>query len=294
MTRFLYVSDVPWWCIARHGIALSRGISRWDHVTVDKFRSDEGYDAIVVGSLPIYYSMIQMGHRIDPNKLFVTLASHRDRKFHVMVKNQRAIEIVPEARALIVNDPRFPVDTCLPVICRPDRVDGNVFSFCEPKTPRDRIVVGWAGSNQVWGIEKNLTIIERVVQLMGDKIEFRWQRREVEGIKSASEMKDWYHDLDVYICMNQEYTPNSVPVLEALSCGIPVITTRCGTVWQSLYHYCPDWVVSCNVPSMVSSLTTFTLNEGSWKVYCERLRETTVCNNIEEMKTFTRNLEAFL
>jgi glycosyltransferase involved in cell wall biosynthesis len=51
--------------------------------------------------------------------------------------------------------------------------------------------------------------------------EEKWRNRE--------EMLAFYHSLDVYVCASRsEGTPN--PCLEAAACGLPVITTRVGSM----------------------------------------------------------------
>ena len=50
-----------------------------------------------------------------------------------------------------------------------------------------------------------------------------------ERWRTAAEMVEFYHSLDVYVCASRsEGTPN--PCLEAAACGLPVITTAVGNM----------------------------------------------------------------
>jgi glycosyltransferase involved in cell wall biosynthesis len=303
MKKFLYVSDVPYWCIARHGQALADNSKKWDHVTINRYKGDEGYDCVVVGSLPIYYSLVKMRKHLNPKKLFVTLASHRDREFQVMIGTYEAVQVFPNAKGIIINDPRYGLEAKSPqnysIIYRPDRVNGDIFSLkpYSNNTVNRRLRVGWTGSNLVWGSLKNVMLIERLAKQMKKDLSVVWQRREVEGVKTEEQMKDWYRSLDVYLCVNNVITPNPVPVLEALSCGIPVITTKCGTIWPFIYQFQPDWIVEPTIKSLQKAFNHFLMDDFdflSWQTHCERLRESMICNDIEEMKQFTKHLEVLL
>lgn len=50
-----------------------------------------------------------------------------------------------------------------------------------------------------------------------------------EKWRGPEEMRDFYHSLDVYVCASRsEGAPN--PCLEAAACGIPLVTTRVGSM----------------------------------------------------------------
>ncbi len=101
------------------------------------------------------------------------------------------------------------------------------------------LVVGWVG-NSKWGINidaidhKGLhTIIKPVVKQLqkeGYQIEGRFADRNVRQIP-YDEMVNYYNSVDIYLCASDaEGTPN--PILEAMACGLPVITTDVGIVPQ--------------------------------------------------------------
>ena len=99
---------------------------------------------------------------------------------------------------------------------------------------QDRTIhVGWVG-NSKWQINdlKGInTIIKPAVEdlkVEGYKVELDILDRNFKMIPH-SEMPDYYKNIDIYICASLcEGTPN--PVLEAMACGVPVISTDVGIV----------------------------------------------------------------
>lgn len=112
----------------------------------------------------------------------------------------------------------------------------DTLRFLETDRP---FVVGWAG-NSLWGSDINATdykglntiIKPAIAQLKreGFNVVGRFADRNVEHI-SYENMVDYYNSIDVYVCASSiEGTPN--PVLEAMACGVPVISTDVGIVPQ--------------------------------------------------------------
>jgi len=53
-----------------------------------------------------------------------------------------------------------------------------------------------------------------------------------EEMITHDEMRDYYAKIDLYVCVSEtEGTPN--PVLEAMACGVPVISTDVGIVKEA-------------------------------------------------------------
>jgi glycosyltransferase involved in cell wall biosynthesis len=99
------------------------------------------------------------------------------------------------------------------------------------------IIVGWVG-NSNWGGDgidhKGLkTIIKPAVESLrneGYKIRGYYADREERWIPH-SEMGNYYNSIDICLCASDiEGTPN--PALEAMACGVPVISTDVGIVPQ--------------------------------------------------------------
>ena len=118
-----------------------------------------------------------------------------------------------------------------PVYYTPNGVDTEFFrpaATVDPSGTVRPLRVGWAGSLKNQGAEHRGVheFIAPAVEAAGGELhlavrEERWRTRE--------EMLDFYHSLDVYVCASRsEGTPN--PCLEAVACGLPVITTRVGNM----------------------------------------------------------------
>lgn len=140
---------------------------------------------------------------------------------------------------IYVSLPGYP----LPTAVLEDGVDLELFRPMDADRflarPDHTLVVGWVG-NSTWGpgdedFKGVRTIIMPaldIVRSRGIQVTecFADRRR---GFIPHSEMPGYYAQVDVVVCASQmEGTPN--PVLEAMACGVPVITTDVGVVPQAL------------------------------------------------------------
>ena len=100
------------------------------------------------------------------------------------------------------------------------------------------LVIGWVG-NSMWAADfedfKGLhTILKPAIdQLQKEGVPVRalFADRQEQFIPHE-QMPDYYSKIDVYVCVSKiEGTPN--PVLEAMACGVPVISTDVGIVPQA-------------------------------------------------------------
>ncbi|MDD4376365.1 MAG: glycosyltransferase family 4 protein [Clostridia bacterium] len=107
------------------------------------------------------------------------------------------------------------------------------------KNIKDRnIIIGWVG-NSKWGehdekfndVKGVNTILKPAINQLieeGYKVEMYFADRN-ERMIPHDKMPDYYNKIDLYICTSEiEGTPN--PVLEAMACGVPVISTNVGVV----------------------------------------------------------------
>ena len=107
------------------------------------------------------------------------------------------------------------------------------------KNHKRSLVVGWVGNSAIKFDGVDLkgfhTIIKPIVsELINegyDIKEFYADRN--ERWRTSDEMPEYYSNIDICICTSiMEGTP--LPLLEAMSCGVPVITTDVGVVPEAL------------------------------------------------------------
>ncbi len=99
-----------------------------------------------------------------------------------------------------------------------------------------KLKIGWTG-NSKFSDEKdddlkglNKVIRPTVVELIqeGYNVELKIADGNIELIPH-DKMPNYYNDIDIYVCASRtEGTPN--PVLEAMACGVPIISTNVGIV----------------------------------------------------------------
>ena len=107
--------------------------------------------------------------------------------------------------------------------------------------PREEFTIGWAGNYPRQ--EKRTHLLENF------KYNLSLARQGPRKL-GYSEMVDFYNGLDVYLCVSStESTP--MPVLEAMACGLPVISTEVGLVPELLEK---RWVVPTTPEEKVVSL----------------------------------------
>ena len=101
------------------------------------------------------------------------------------------------------------------------------------------IVIGWVG-NSSWaaalgdnkGVQTILIPAIDELRAEGVPVRLNLADRQEQHIPH-DRMPEYYRDIDLYICTsNIEGTPN--PVLEAMACGVPIISTDVGIVPQAL------------------------------------------------------------
>ena len=122
------------------------------------------------------------------------------------------------------------------------------------------LVVGWVGNSE-WHNEagddpKGLeTIVKPVIQRLVDDgfailADFADRK---ERWRPLEEMPDYYNKLDVLLCASaMEGTPD--PVLEAMACGVPVISTDVGVVSEVFGPRQREFIVRRNISSMAAAI----------------------------------------
>ena len=101
--------------------------------------------------------------------------------------------------------------------------------------PGREMVIGWVG-NSAWaadiadfkGVHTLLNPAIARLRAEGYPVVPHFADRQAGFIPHA-EMPDYYAKIDLYVCMSKiEGTPN--PILEAMACGVPIVTTDVGIV----------------------------------------------------------------
>ncbi len=152
-----------------------------------------------------------------------------------------------------------------PAAVIPDGVDLRLFQPQNlgrlEKRAGDGLVVGWAG-NSVWrqeqGDHKGLkTILQPALQELaseGRPICGSFADRAVRHMPFEN-MPDYYASIDVLVCASDmEGTPN--PVLEAMACGVPVISTDVGIVPEAFGPHQRNFLLSeRSVPAMKAAVS---------------------------------------
>lgn len=143
----------------------------------------------------------------------------------------------------------------------PDGVDLSLFRP-EKRVRRDGpLLVGWAG-NSVWMDHQGdldpkglRTILRPAIDRLrneGVLVELVVADRRVRYIPHR-QMPGFYNSLDVFVCSSDsEGTPN--PVLEAMACGIPVISTDVGIVAEAFGSQQTDFIIPRTIDAFVNAL----------------------------------------
>ena len=147
-----------------------------------------------------------------------------------------------------------------------DGVDLDFFSPCNRErfeTSRVRpLVVGWAG-NSAWQASasgadfKGLnTVLRPALEMLartGVEIVGNFADRQIR-LRSYTEMPEYYHSIDVLVCAASiEGTP--CPVLEAMACGVPIVSTDVGIVREALGPLQSEFILpERSVESMAAAL----------------------------------------
>jgi len=138
------------------------------------------------------------------------------------------------------------------------------------ETGRQQKAVGWAG-NSAWGKNSDAGDVKGYHRLFAPMMaEIKQsgsnvQERVADPQKNRipfSEMPDFYRGLDVFVCTSSmEGTPN--PLLEAMACGIPVVSTDVGIVPEVLGELQTRFIIEDPKPEKFSKAVTEILENPS-------------------------------
>lgn len=240
--RVLIVADVEGWCFWHW----AQGIRKYASCTVDvvtqsEFRIKESKD--YDGILQMSWGESVFGSDLDGINRSATVVANPGvqwpyrgeldpiwtRRRVTKIRNLKtAKERLPSFdRVICTNRELHEAVSCITeksVYCHPG-VDHNLFT----PSGRQGGVIGWCGQSHEF--TKGYDTVWRLVkERLGSQFEFR----EVTGTAhepklTLEQMAEWHCGNDLFVCTScAEGVP--MPVLESLSCNVPVISTRCGSV----------------------------------------------------------------
>lgn len=170
-----------------------------------------------------------------------------------------------------------------------DGVDLDIFypiNLSRFNKPKKDLVIGWVG-NSKWSIKKGddikgvNTIIKPAIKTLKNKglnIIENFADRNIKYIP-LDKMVNYYSKIDVLICASEfEGTPN--PILEAMACGIPIISTDVGIVSEVFGKKQKNFIINRNKDDLMSKIEFLYNNR---EIIKELSKE-----NINQIKNFTR------
>ncbi len=169
-------------------------------------------------------------------------------------------------------------------------VPENIERFNEENVQNRPLVIGWVG-NSNWNKKsendidyKGLkTILEVAIkELKQEGIEIETLYADVnEKYRTPAEMQKYYSKIDIYVCASLiEGTPR--PLLEAMSCGVPIITTDVGVACEVLGEKQKQFIMKERSVKELKEKIQY-LNS-----YREQLKELSSENIIEGIKNSTK------
>jgi GT2 family glycosyltransferase len=145
----------------------------------------------------------------------------------------------------------------------PDGVDLSLFRPLGDGRREGPLRVGWAGNSTWMGNRGEVdpkglrTVLRPAIERLRDEglpIELMLADRESRFLPHG-DMPCFYNSLDVFVCCSEsEGTPN--PVLEAMACGIPVVSTDVGIVPEAFGTMQGEFIVERSVGAFADALRT--------------------------------------
>jgi|GEM_PF-852884 len=247
--RVLAIYDIEGWAwwnrsqnIRRH---LPAGITL-EMRRMDQLFDHRKYDFIMIFD-PYLISLVQ---NVPPEKIIVGCSCPK--------YLEQTISLVTSARCaggFLNNQEMFRQGTLEApnIFCCQNGVDEELF---RPTTePPEEPIACWVGNSNSVG-EKGLDLIREACQRSGVRLVTldREAFRDMESLLAQEQVRDQvYHKATFYICASVvEGTPN--PALEALACGLPVISTRVGNMPEIIRDGYNGFLVDRSVEALTAAI----------------------------------------
>lgn len=155
----------------------------------------------------------------------------------------------------------------------PHGVDQNIFvpSKNHFTSPAGELVIGWTGSKNNHPGKRGLDdlLMPALKNLKG--VKFKTAARE-DKWRTQEEMVSFYQGLDAYICTSRtEGGPH--PLLEASSCGIPIISTKVGIAPDLIENNKNGILINRSINSIIKAVTTLRDNPELRRNMATKARE---------------------
>jgi len=224
MTRVLFVGDEYGW--AYHFIFKER--KKFSKCVVSYIRArDLEVDYKIVKNFDIIYFH---SSNLRPNIKLLTKAVKENNSRIKIVGGHAGGDIskyTPIDLAVAISIRDFPkvknlYGTSIPVLFMPEAVDSSFFEYSP--IDKNRFNVGWAGRE---GVPKRPYLL--------DKLGYSVIKKSDHGIQFFTEdktlefMKEFYRGLDCFVLTSESECMPRV-ILEAMSCGLPVVSTNVGSL----------------------------------------------------------------
>lgn len=203
----------------------------------------------------VYYSNFSIYDRVPcPNNVrkLASVTSHK-----CLISPKKTYAKLSNFDAISVNN-TFLLSAIKPYVPNlyytPNGVDTNFFSF-STKNLCSQIVIGWVG-NRDRATKRFKEILSPLIKRCSDvnfKVIAPSKSDHVDKLLTSEQMRDFYHGLDFFIVTSAtEGTPN--PALEAMSCGVPVISSRVGNMVEIIKDGENGFLVGGALSSYISAI----------------------------------------
>lgn len=266
--RILFFYDVEGWAWWHKANAVRDAIG--DSVHVDVVRFGQSFDhADYDYVLPFGHYMLAGLSHVPPQKILLgSSCNHRD-----YLEGTAGLLRDGKCRAVFANS-RYGYEALKAhgevYLCQ-NGVDSELFH--PAGAPPDRLTCCWVGNPNSDG-RKGFDLIESACQRTGAVLHYHsWDasKGDETGIVPHSQIRDEvYHKAHAYICASEnEATPN--PALEALACGLPVITTRVGNMPEIIRDGVNGFFVDRSVEGVADGIER--LGQADWPTLSRAARQ---------------------